>query len=557
MKILEVPAKFQPEYNTIYPMYSSGKNMEEFMFEEMKNYENIPSEYIYIPVFWTSYYMLNDYSDKDGELADWLDTLDKSQKYFTVVQYDSGIYVKNENIQLIVFSAGGGGLNTSECIRPVEFHDIIRHVFCGKKGTHDIPLLCLPEFPKENIEKDIFCSFMGRLDTHTCRLEIQETLKDNSKFQMHETTDYDTYKNIINRSLFTLCHRGYGYTSFRLYEAIHANSIPIYIWEDKISLPYAEEIDWNEFSVVLPMHEIHELENILAKIDIKKMQEKLEEIKHLFTFPEIAKYMIRKITLPQKEQKEQKEQKISLAIPHYNNSQFIREAIEPALNDNRVDEIIICDDVSRDIEQLEELIYTLQSPKIKLFKNTENLGAYGNKINTISKCKNEWAILLDSDNILSPQYINILYDITEWNKNTIYGAMIAETFPGEPSQYLNFTEYLNLPLTKELYIERAYTHPRFQCLMNDCNYFVPVKEFLICMESETYDRTKIGAVDALVMLTDWLCKNNKFHVVDKLTYFHRLHPNSISQISTVKWYENDIRRQLVEKVSLCDKFGGI
>ena len=166
MKILEVPAKFQPEYKTIYPIYSSGKNMEEIMFEEMKNYQHIPSEYIYIPIFWTSYYILNNYSDKNGELAEWIDTLDKSQKYFTVVQYDSGIYVKNENIQLTVFSAGGGGVNTSECIRPVEFRDIRRHVFCGKKGTHDIPLLCLPVFPSEDLEKDIFCSFMGRLDTH-------------------------------------------------------------------------------------------------------------------------------------------------------------------------------------------------------------------------------------------------------------------------------------------------------------------------------------------------------------------------------------------------------
>ena len=46
------------------------------------------------------------------------------------------------------------------------------------------------------------------------------------------------------------------------------------------------------------------------------------------------------------------ERHISLAIPYYNNSQYIMDALRVAITDNRVSEIIICDDDSKDILDL-------------------------------------------------------------------------------------------------------------------------------------------------------------------------------------------------------------
>ena len=51
MKILDVPKQFQPVYKSIYPGYSSGKNMEEVFYEMFKNNQNaIKTDLIYIPV---------------------------------------------------------------------------------------------------------------------------------------------------------------------------------------------------------------------------------------------------------------------------------------------------------------------------------------------------------------------------------------------------------------------------------------------------------------------------------------------------------------------------
>ena len=47
---------------------------------------------------------------------------------------------------------------------------------------------------------------------------------------------------------------------------------------------------------------------------------------------------------------------ISVTIPHYNNARFMRETLEYILNDERISEIIICDDCSKDFEELQSIV---------------------------------------------------------------------------------------------------------------------------------------------------------------------------------------------------------
>ena len=137
---------------------------------------------------------------------------------------------------------------------------------------------------------------MGRFDTHKCRIDMKNALSNNKNFIFYNSVNFEEYKNIINRSIFTLAPRGFGYTSFRIYEAILGNSIPIYIWDDKKILPYSDELNWDDFCVVINTNQINELPNILKNIDIPKMQSKISQVKDLFTFDEMSKYIIRKIS---------------------------------------------------------------------------------------------------------------------------------------------------------------------------------------------------------------------------------------------------------------------
>jgi len=137
--------------------------------------------------------------------------------------------------------------------------------------------------------------------------------------------------------------------------------------------------------------------------------------------------------------------KITCAIPYYENSQFIEETLQWIIKDERVTEIIICDDDSnhRDFEKLIEILKKFKNPKIKLYKNKKNLGVYLNKIKVISLSTNNWIILLDSDNIILKGYIDKLELEYPWDKKTIYAPVWAKTFPGYVSQKLNWTKYEN------------------------------------------------------------------------------------------------------------------
>ena len=96
--------------------------------------------------------------------------------------------------------------------------------------------------------------------------------------------------------------------------------------------------------------------------------------------------------------------KLSIAIPTLNSSEFIDDCINSVRKISNVDEIIINDDGSNELDysilesKVEKLIssYNLN---ISLYRNEKNLGGFKNKYVTISKCTNDYVYQIDSDNI--------------------------------------------------------------------------------------------------------------------------------------------------------------
>ena len=300
MLIENVPKEFQtfclPPQGP-WPPYGNGQHMEELMFDRLvKAKDSIKTTMVYLPIFWTSYYLKNNYADNIEPLLDYLDSLDKSKTYFTIVQYASGIFVRNILPNLYIFSSGGGGQNTkSDAIIDTNIVGVPRKMFVGNPGDCILPLLSDTEFPFLNkIEKKQFCSFVGNFTTHGCRYVLKDYIHDNQIPDFNISSSYgklDEFIDMTNSSTFTIAPRGYGYTSFRLYESIQAGSIPVYIWEGICVLPYQDKIDWGEFCVIIHSSMITCLPEILKKCDVPKMQAKLKEVKSLFTIDYAAEYV--------------------------------------------------------------------------------------------------------------------------------------------------------------------------------------------------------------------------------------------------------------------------
>ena len=90
--------------------------------------------------------------------------------------------------------------------------------------------------------------------------------------------------------------------------------------------------------------------------------------------------------------------KVSVIIPTYNQSNFIKKSVESALAQNYVNfEVIISDDCSTDSTEL-VLVDLLYNEKVKYFRNKKNLGRVGNYKHALEKyATGDWVVNLDGD----------------------------------------------------------------------------------------------------------------------------------------------------------------
>jgi len=241
-----------------YPPYHTGKYLEEYFYsfylENKSKFDN--TGYTLIPIFWTNLYR-NQFPN--NTIQEYINFLPKA-KYFTVCQFDDGIQERlPENT--INFVAG------------------------GNKDGIPIPLICspIPEKYLEKKNKDIFCSFVGtylNTEKYSCRLKLYETFNTDKEFYFStprpwsnvvQDNFFQEFCEITKRSNFTLCPRGYGLQSFRLYEALQLGSIPVFVY-NKSFFPFSEFIKWEDFCILIHENEITDLKNILKNISLDQQQ---------------------------------------------------------------------------------------------------------------------------------------------------------------------------------------------------------------------------------------------------------------------------------------------
>lgn len=216
-QVLSIPAIFQQRELKHYPPGNINP-FEEFFLDRYRPEDN-NSDRIYLPVLWTEYFKYNHYGKhKRGmqNLQDFLNKLDRSKKYFSVIQYDD------------------------HCLSNTKHLDI-KWVALGCRGDYQLPLLCQPHGKRE-VERNLFANFIGKR-THPIREQVFN-LKGKDYFISDQNTPIDAYTYIMASSVFTLCPRGYGKTSFRIAEALEQGSIPVYISDE-----FLEPMDFERYGV--------------------------------------------------------------------------------------------------------------------------------------------------------------------------------------------------------------------------------------------------------------------------------------------------------------------
>ena len=215
---------------------------------------------MYLPIYWTEL-MLQDRNKYDAALR-YVSGLPQ-QPYYTVVQHGDGVRLP-DNVK--VFASG----------RPLE-------------GQVCIPLLkedltCSPA------SKPVLISFNGTVTLNNDPKGIRTRMLEATKGDVLVYTG-PKWKEVLRDSVFVLCPRGFGPTSFRLGEAIQCEAIPIIIWEDELCLPYRDELDWESFSVLVHASEVDQILGRVRVLDVGSMRQKVRGVKHLFTYEHVCSYI--------------------------------------------------------------------------------------------------------------------------------------------------------------------------------------------------------------------------------------------------------------------------
>ena len=200
-------AFLQPRESKFYPQ-DNNPCFEEWFLDNYDPSLN-KSDRIYLPILVTE---LNKIYIKNRRYRANIDAyfkeLDKSKRYFMIVQHDDGVLFNMHGADIKLFGMG-----------------------C--KGDVQLPLVCQPHkyvFPESG--RPIFASFVGSI-THPIRQRLVDELKDkDGYFISTETTSLHSYCKIMSMSKYCYCPRGYGKTSFRIQEALQYGAIPIYISDE-------------------------------------------------------------------------------------------------------------------------------------------------------------------------------------------------------------------------------------------------------------------------------------------------------------------------------------
>lgn len=112
---------------------------------------------------------------------------------------------------------------------------------------------------------------------------LRNTLSKDDRYVIGGGFNSRDYKKILAQSLFTFCPKGNGLSSYRFFEAIQQNSIPVLI-ADNVILPFGD-INYSDFSLRIKESDAGNIEKISSIIDSAPLYllDNLKKIKSRFT----------------------------------------------------------------------------------------------------------------------------------------------------------------------------------------------------------------------------------------------------------------------------------
>jgi hypothetical protein len=250
----------------------------------------------YLPIGWTAlearYRALPRFARKYLGLHSWL--------YRRVDRVAAACCARHPNVFTVCQHARG-----VEIDRRVRRPDKLLVFSCGGSGHVPLPLIC-DKRDVENVPRDLLASFQGVVrharHDYPWREAMAREFQAKPGCVVVDTEGVggrEDYMTLLARSRFGLCPRGYGRTSFRLVEVMHAGCVPVYIHAGDAWLPYQEFLDWSEFCVLVDYRKIDGLRAYLASLpegQVSVMARRAKEVSdRYFTMEYASRYVLERL----------------------------------------------------------------------------------------------------------------------------------------------------------------------------------------------------------------------------------------------------------------------
>lgn len=203
---------------------------------------------------------------------------------------------------------------------------------------------------------------------------------------------------------------------------------------------------------------------------------------------------------------------LTVCIPTYKRYQMTVEAVSSALQDDRVGEVVVVEDGLTEDGQMLKQHYN-NHPKVTVYFNHTNLGVYGNKHRAVQLASNPWVIILDSDNRLTREYLDAVFN-AEWNEAEVLAPVFARptfdyrAYSGKVLQKNNVAQFIG--------------KAGIDCCLNTMNYFVNRTMYLLVWQP----RADIIGADSIYFNYLWMLAGNRIKLLPDMEYEHRVHDGS-------------------------------
>lgn len=211
---------------------------------------------------------------------------------------------------------------------------------------------------------------------------------------------------------------------------------------------------------------------------------------------------------------------ISLCITTYNRFELTIESFAQVIDDPRIDDIVILDDCSTDGSYEKLVNHFAGINKVRVIRQAQNRGMSLNKRDAIALAKNEWVIILDSDNVLGDNYLNA---IESFGIYPGYHNLKPDTIycPDFAKPEFDYRKFKGETFDRHNIIDLVSDHMG-NCAINTCNYLVHRDTYL-----KVYQHNAgMKGTDTIWFNYLWLKTGYSFYVVSGMQYFHRVHSGS-------------------------------